>query len=186
MYKRILWLSVSLIIVMVTTTWSQEQATEPGSWLLGGSVSYSSVGGDELDDRVNTLMVAPSAVWFFAPCFGVGVQTEVARVTQGDAVDVHHAYIGKALYVFPTGASVRPVVGAGGGFIRLSTNDQDQDESVNGYTMRFAGGIFLFLNEHYALSAELNYDYSKLMISEDNDPATNQFVFAVGFSGFVY
>ncbi|MBZ0269608.1 porin family protein [bacterium] len=179
-------LAAGLFMLMAAPASAQQEATQPGSWLLGGSLSYSSTGGDELEDRTNTTMLAPSVVRFVSHGFGLGVQTEVSRVSQGDLVDVSHAYLGKLTYVFPTDSRVRPVISAGGGFIRLSTNDENSNASINGWAMRLAGGAFFFLNEHYALVAELDYAYNKFLISEGNDPATDTVILALGFTGFVF
>ena len=61
-----------------------------------------------------------------------------------------------------------------------------QSGSSNGLTLQLEGGIYAFLNDHFAVVTGLHYIYDKLFISQGNAPSQNTIAVSIGFAGFVF
>ena len=107
--RKTLWSALGFGVLSATPLHAQTHATDTGSWLLGGTASFTSTGGDNYEDRVHNLTLAP-----------------------------------------------------------------------------VAGGLLFFLNEHYALTAEVDYIYEELQIAFGNHPSTNTAFVGLGFAGFLF
>jgi hypothetical protein len=164
---------------------SADKATDPGSVMIGGGLSFSSFSDDRYQDKINTLILEPDVMVFLVPGFSVGVELSFNRLSQGDYSLTAHKYLGKVQYIAALEYSIRPYVQAGFGFIRSSV-DSDYGHSENGWTAKGGIGIYAFLNEHYAIRSGFDLEHDNWNISEGESQNANTFSVTLGFEGFIF
>jgi|WetSurMetagenome_2_1015567.scaffolds.fasta_scaffold15984_2 hypothetical protein len=188
-------LGILLVASSLPSAHAAESATERGSVMLGGALSFSSVSGSGSHDQ-NILALAPRAMVFLANGFAIGAEAAFLRSSRGDYVSAVHRYLGELLFIAPLEARIRPYVQGGFGFIRSSGSYPSYysyppesgifSYSENGWAVAVGVGAYAFLNEHYAIRAGINFDHDVLMISQGNNSSTNTFSLSIGFDGFVF
>jgi len=166
------------------------RALEKGSTLLGGLISFSSVGGDLYgvgDDRSNLLTVAPNIINFLINNFGFGVDADYTR-TWVDKSHTDQLVLGpKIMYVIPRGSTIRPYLGTGIGLIMWGSGYNGNSVYDFGLTAKGAIGVLFFLNEHYATTMELGMRWDRWKPEHSDESIWgNTIVFDIGFSGFIY
>lgn len=100
------WISKSLIVVLLfapARVAAQEGPTDRGSVVLGGSISWSSLGGELYEDsdeeRYTSILLNPVALFFVAPGLAVGGDLYVENESQGNA-DATTIVVGPAVAYF--------------------------------------------------------------------------------------
>lgn len=180
---------ISFIFLAGNKVQSAETATERGSVMLGGAISFGSINYEEADDNVNVLLLAPSAMVFVTKGFAIGPELSFLHQSQDDVSLATHRYTGKLLYIAPMEHALRPFVEGGFGFIRQSY-DYDwgpgSKGSENGWTLELGLGMYAFLNEHYAIVTSINYLHDNFMVSQGDEWKSDTVSFSVGFAGFVF
>jgi opacity protein-like surface antigen len=184
---------VALLLFISTSLLSAESATAPGSMMIGGGLSFTSTDIDNYDENVNILTLAPSMMLFVVEGLSLGMEFTFMHVSVGQSEEAEHRYMAKALFMVPTGRTIRPYLQGGGGFIQVSDTYGGDDQSNNGWTITLGVGVYAFLNEHYAIRTGFDYTHDEFLSSESHYPAVegdipsqNTFAFSLGFAGFVF
>lgn len=166
----------------------QTYAVDQGSWILGGSASFSSTGGsvngNEADDRVTHVSFLPSAQYFVAPGLALGGALLFSYQSLGNDESVTAYGLGPAAtYYFASGEqSMYPYLGATAQFSWLS-DDSDDEPTMRNYRGR--AGLLFMLSRAVGLDAALFYERNERE-SDFIDAESDSFGLALGFSAFVF
>lgn len=151
------WLVLAVMFIPVPLA-AQDYAIDRGAVILGGSVSWSTSGGDLYEnsegDRYNSLLLNPRLLYFVTPGLAVGGDVYVESASRGD-FDVTTIAAGPAVAYFFGGAesTVYPFVSGMIGYGKTSTSGLDGSGLVFGAG---AGAAFM-LSESVALTAGGTY-----------------------------
>jgi len=184
---RKLMLVLAMLLVPAAVA-AQEYPVDRGSMVLGGSVSWSSAGGDLYEggdgDRLNTLLLNPEIMYFIAPGLAIGGELYVQRASQGDA-DVTTIAVGPAIsYYFggPT-SSVYPFLSAMVGYADMGAGGFD----ASGLAFGATGGAAFMLSNSVALTGGLTYQLQKLSVDEiDESVDGDTFALQFGIQAFLF
>ena len=123
---------------------AQDWALGRGSIAVGGSASFTSTGGEvngnESDDRLTTIALAPSLQFFLTERFSFGGSLSFAYASEGDDSITTWGIGPAATYYFGEhGRSTHPYLGAGVDFSRQS-DDSSEDRDRTGFRGPPVGG----------------------------------------------
>ena len=180
-------LSLALVLFPAALA-AQGGPIDPGSIVLGGSVSFTSSGGDLYEnaegDRATTITINPRALFFVMRGLAVGGDVLISTSSQGD-FDSTTLGIGPAAYYFFGGPNARiyPFIGASVGYAKVSVEDFDGSGLVYGPT----AGVAFLLSESVALTTAATYRMENVSIDEiDEDVDGNVFSIDVGIQAFMH
>jgi hypothetical protein len=174
--KKVLF---SLAIVTIASLTANAQ-TDQGTWLLGGSASFSSTSVSGESGSATSISIAPNIGYFFADNFAAGATVAFGSQSfTGEPSSSAFAIGPFARYYFlPIGANAKLFGDAGIAFGSTSAGGGAPSESATQWHIK-AGPAF-FLNEHTALEATVGYGSSSSG-SGDAKETDNTFQIAVGF-----
>ncbi len=159
-------LILSLAIIVIASLSATAQ-TEKGSWLIGGSASFSSSTGS------TSLSIEPKAGYFFSNNWAAGLGLNfTSQSSDGFSTT---AIIGAPFiryYFLPLGDNVKLF---GNGLIGIGNISGGGSSSFT--TWQLSAGPAVFLNKHTALEFALAYGGNKY----SGSGAINTFAFLVGF-----
>lgn len=180
--------SLLLLLSLPLTLSAQSYATDQGSFILGGSASYSSQGGDLYEnfdgDRVNTLTLNPYLLYFVSPGLGIGGELVLSRASQGDD-DLTTVGVGPTVAYFfgDAAATVRPFVEAHASYVSVSFGEND----ANGWGIGGGGGAAFMLSPTVALTLQGVYEVQSLSADGlDEDVDGNEFRLEAGIAAFLF
>ena len=196
--KKLWFIPMLLLLVVPEATQAQSYPVDRGSWIVGGSASFTSQGGDDAD-RTTSVMLNPSAQFFVLPGLAVGGTLSLSY-TSDDLFSITGLGIGSAVsYYFGRGErTVYPFVSAS-----LSINDfsfkadGDQvgsniDVSTTGTTFDLSGGVALMVAKNVGLTGEIFYLQQNLRETGNEgietlfDTDINMFGLRFGIAAFVF
>jgi hypothetical protein len=181
-----MWGLIALVALPAAVS-AQGYATDQGSYVLGGTASFTSQGGDlheNLDgDRLNTLSLNPYVLYFITPGLGIGGELGVARATQGDD-DLTTIGVGPTIaYYFGDAASqVRPFIEAHAGYESLSSDFFD----ASGWMVGGGGGAAIMLTPTVALTLSGVYEIQNVSVDGGGDVDGDEFRFEAGVAAFIF
>lgn len=167
---------------------AQEGPIDPGSVVLGGSVGFTSSGGELYEnaqgDRLNTLRLNPTALFFVASGLALGGDLFVQRQTQGD-FDSTTLAVGPAVaYLFGDSEStVYPFISGTVGYASVTTSGMD------GSGLAFGGsaGAAFMLTRSVAIRASGNYRLNNMSIDQLDESYSGDAVsLLIGVEAFVF
>jgi hypothetical protein len=175
-------LVLSLILAMPAYAAAQVPALEKGSWLIGGSASFTSEAlGD--DDRVTYISIAPRGQYFLTRGLALGGVVSLSRASFDDATTTSWAAGPAASYYFVQEGAVQPFVSGSATFGGQETDSSDTDRSFVAWEA--GAGLLLLLNDAVGLDARLFYtrqDTDLGGIETDRD----RYGLDIGVSAFVF
>lgn len=180
------WGLVGLLALPVGVS-AQDYATDQGSFVLGGTASFSSQGGDLHEDadgdRLNTLSLNPYVLYFITPGLGIGGELGVARATQGDD-DATTIGVGPTVaYYFGEAAStVRPFVEVHAGYQSISSDFFD----ASGWMVGGGGGAAVMLSPTVALTLSGVYEIQNVSVENFDDVDGDEFRLEAGVAAFIF
>lgn len=155
---------------------------------MDGTVSVTSQGGELYEntagDRVNTVLLNPSVLYFVAPGVALGGELYVENASQGD-VSVTTIGVGPTIAYFfgDSDSSVYPFVGANVVYSSLSTDGFD----ASGFGFGLAGGADFMLTESVAITAQLDYSIENLSVDQANEAFSgNTLRLMLGVAAFLF
>ncbi len=178
---------VALALVVSSPALAGMDSANQGNYMIGGTVSITSVDNDNFTDRLNTWTLAPTAMYFVADNFGIGTQLNFVGTTSGNFGSSVHRHFAMGQWVFPiNNENFRPFAQFGGGFSRSTVQDPAGDIVFNGWGMTAGIGAYMFLNEHVAIMPQVSYVYETFsddgLITRGEDQTI---FFGIGVAGFV-
>lgn len=186
MYRNLLVLG--LVLGLASPALGQDYATDKGAWILGGSVSYASDGGELYEnaegDRLNTALVNPRALYFVSPGLAIGGQVVVQHTSQGDASFTTLGLGPEVAYYFGGPEStVYPFVAGNVAYATISSDGFD----ASGFGFGFGAGAAFMLSRSVALTAGGEYTIDNLSVDQVDESFTgNSFRLELGVSAFLF
>lgn len=178
----------TLSLLIPSAAAAQDYAIDRGSMVLGGSVSWSSSGGELYEnadgDRVNSLLLNPQVMYFVTPGFALGGDLLVERVSQGE-FDATTIAVGPAASYFFGGpeSSIYPFVGATVGYASTSSSGAD----ASGIAFGGAAGAAFMLSRSVALTGAATYRVQNLSVDQVDESFTgNAFALQIGVEAFLF
>ena len=188
MSKSLPTLLVSVLLALPTSATAQAYAVDRGSVVLGGTVSWSSSGGDLYEnvdgDRYTSLLLSPRVLYFVAPGLGIGGDLYVESASQGDE-DVTTIAVGPAIaYFFGSPESTAyPFVGGFVGYGTTSTSGIDGSGLAFGATV----GVAFMLSDAVAVTAGGSYGVVNMNIDQlDESFGGNTIGLELGVEAFLF
>jgi len=198
--KKLWFIPMLLLLVLPEAARAQTYPVDRGSWIVGGSASFTSQGGDDAD-RTTSVMLNPSAQFFVLPGLAVG-GTLSFSYTSDDLFSTTGLGIGSAVsYYFGRGErTVYPFVSASLSIRDFSFKaDGDQvgsniDVSITGTTFDLSGGVALMVAKNVGLTGEIFYLQQNLRETDNGGSETligtdldiDRFGLRFGIAAFVF
>ncbi len=181
-YKLIL---ICAFLLFLGANKSQSQTTnsslEKGTMLINGTISFTSQGGDLYvgsgNDRLNTLNITPSIIYFISPNIGIGGDLSLLRRSLGDYSSTIWTFGPRAGLFIETGSSTIPFLSIGVNLLSIG----DEEESNTGSRIKFGGGL-LFHQDHLAVTVEADLLVDRIKFEGSSESTSgNIFLISVGF-----
>ena len=178
---------------------AQSYAIDKGSLSLGGTGGFSTSkasSGNTEGDRVTTIQVSPSFLYFISPGLGVGASAALGRESSDGYTTVNLGIGPRATYYFGRGErNVYPYLGATVGVHHGNTDSDNGDSSSNTLRLEGNGGLLVMLSRAVGMNVELSFETTNA--SREMTTATgatvelpevdsNRFGLAVGFTAFIF
>jgi hypothetical protein len=178
---------VATVCAVASPAFAQSEATTNGNYMLGGSMSWSSVDSEGQTERTNVWMFAPRFMYFMADNFAMGAEIGFVGATQGDTGSATHRYFAVGQFTIPSSNSgFRFFTEAGGGFARQSAQDITGDLVQNGWGLMAGLGAYMFVNEHVSITPSVSYVYESFGDDGAIPGMTNQTInLRIGINGFM-
>lgn len=182
-------LSVAVaVLVLAFPAYAQEYAIDQGSFILDGTVSFSSDGGDLYEnlegDRSNTVLLNPSALYFVAPGVAIGGELLVEYASQGEFSATAIGVGPEIAYFFgEADSSVYPFLAASVSYVSLSSDFFD----ASGIGFGLNAGAAFMLTRSVAISGSVGYDLQNLSVDQaDETFSGNTFRLQLGVAAFLF
>lgn len=169
---------------------NEPEATRRSALMVGGSASFSSQGGDLYEgfegDRLVTIDLVPSALYFAANGLGVGADFSFSRVSQGDN-SVSVTGVGpRAGYFFESENNWIPFFAGAVNLLSISGELGGESDSETGLRLKLMAGVLL-RKGHLGVSFEAHYYYDRFKPEGFEDAITGDtLLLGIGLAGFFY
>lgn len=179
---------LALFVGLASPALAQEYAIDKGSWVLDGTISFTSSGGELNEnaqgDRLNSASLAPSVLYFVAPGLALGGTLDVGYSSQGDFSATTIGIGPEIAYFFGAPeSSVYPFVASRVGYFSLSTEGFD----ASGITFGFGAGVSAMLSPSVALIIQGTYNVRNVSVDQLNETFSgNQFGLSMGVAAFLF
>jgi opacity protein-like surface antigen len=185
--KKVLVLLTAVFLFVAMTSNAQEidKFAKKGQWELGGSIGFTSstpVVDGNTGDASSVITFAPSASYFVAPGFEVGllVQLTSTKYSGIDAMTDYTLYLAPA-YNFKTHSMFYPYIQGQIGYTGFSMSGS----STKGLAWAVEGGVKANLVPHVLLKLGINYSQlTRKPEGASNRYGTNNINAMVGFGVF--
>lgn len=171
-----------------STALGQDFAIDRGSFVLGGTVSVTSNGGELFEntegDRLNSVLLNPFAMFFVTKGFAIGGDLFMEKASQGEE-SVTTLGIGPSVAYFFGGpqSEVYPFIGAGVEYANLSSTGFD----ASGFGFNFGAGAAFMIATNVALTAQADYGVLNFSVDQlDESFSGDRFGLRAGISAFLF
>jgi hypothetical protein len=173
---------------------AQEYAIDKGSYLFGGTASFSSQGstievdgfGEQEADRLTEIVYNVSFAYFVVPGLAIGGDSQYRRRSEGDVTGTVTSVGPSLAYFFGTPTSkAYPFLTASAGLSTVSVEIDGDSGSSNGLRFGFAGGLSYMIARNVALTGALFYQNESF--DDDGVSVTDEaFGFQGGVTAFIF
>lgn len=184
--KTLWFIPMLLFLVLPEVARAQTYPVDRGSWIVGGSGSFSSQGDNQADDdgRTTQVLFNPSVEFFVLPGLAVGGALSISHSSDDRFTNTGLGVGSSVSYYFGRGQrSVYPFISAGVAISDISFEFEDGDSgsgadlSTTGTTLDVSGGVTLMVAKNVGLTGKLFFLQQNIRGNDDdNDP-----VFAADF-----
>lgn len=188
MNSKIFSMAAIMLLIGVNPLLGQtrSEATDSRAAIVSGMLSFSSQGGDLYggfdDERLTTITIMPSFIYFVAPGIGIGGDLSYSRLSRGENSLTTWGVGPKIGYFMDSGGNIIPFFAGGINYLSIS----DEEDGENGFRFKFGGGI-LIRRDHMAISIEAAYVIDRFKFEGASESTTgNTIVIGVGFAGLLY
>ena len=189
-------LPIVLLLFFCGSVFAQDFPTNTGSFLLSGSFTFSSAGGDlyEFDgDRMMLIQFDPSFSYFVIPGLALGGKLMFEKASQGDYGTTAWG-IGPQLLFFIGGTqpkdsfkgTIYPFIGASFIYTKSTITYMGEDFSISGTMINLGGGLNFMLSNSVGLIMTTNYEIDNMTPEDGESMSGNQFNIGVGIVAFLY
>lgn len=179
---------LALLAGLASPALAQGYAIDRGAWVLDGTISITSQGGELYEnsqgDRLNSVSLAPSVLYFVVPGLALGGSLNVGYASQGDFSATTIGVGPEIAYFFGAPeSSVYPFVDGSVGYFSLSTEGAD----ASGITFEFGAGVAAMLSPSVALIVQGTYNIANVSVDQANETFSgNQFGLSMGVAAFLF
>ena len=156
---------------------------DKGNYVLGGSASFSSLGGEELrgEDRAFVFIFNPVFLYFVAPNISLGGTITYQSVSQGDYSDSIIGLGPSAVYFFgDENSTTYPFLGVS----YIYTSDED---SYTKNDIRLMGGAAFMVAKNVAITGDVFYLIESYTREDADDSLSgNTLGIEFGVSAFIF
>ncbi len=180
-------LSLALVLTVAPSAFAQTYAIDKGSYLLGGTVSFTSTGGDTLfdeDERLTEFSINPDLAYFVIPGLALGANVSYSRISErnfsfttiGIGPSIAYYFGGPANKAYP--------------FVAGSVLYASSDGDISGFGSELAGGVSYMIARNVGLTGEAFYRLSRLsgdvFPGVERDFDSNTFGLRGGVTAFIF
>lgn len=187
-YTLILVLSIFCI-----SLFSQESAVSRGAFILSGTASFSSSGGDLFEDMDNnalkSITLTPSLNAFVVNNFFMGLSAEMSSESQGDYRASTTGFGPQIGYAFgDSNSEAFPFISAGINAYSMAYDyGNNNDGNITGRDIHFNFGMIVPVKSHIGIVLEGSYHMLNLTEKSLNVSGTGAiFTFAIGVVGLLF
>jgi len=185
--KKII-LSILLLSFSATFAFSQDYAVDKGGFILSGTGSFTSQGGDLYEDfegnRLATFSLTSTVNYFVVRNVFIGAGLAYTRMSHGDA-SMSTIGIGPTVgYAFGKAESKSyPYIDTSIHFYSIGADG----ETTSGTNILISAGMIFSIKEHLGLILEIGYNFQNLK-HEDwaESESGNAFVISIGIAGLIF
>lgn len=180
--------ALALLAGLASPALAQGYAIDKGAWVLDGTVSLTSQGGELYEnsqgDRLTSLSLAPSVLYFVVPGLAIGGSLNLGYAAQGDNSATTIGVGPEIAYFFGAPEStVYPFVDGSVGYFSLNTEGAD----ASGITFEAGAGIAAMLSPSVALIIQATYNIANVSVDQVNETFSgNQFGLQMGVAAFLF
>ena len=199
MYRALVFLSILLVLGVPRVDAQTAYAIDAGSFIANGSVSFTSVGGDDIQDRVTLVSINPVLQYFPVAHLAVGGAFGFSYASGSDQenrASSHSIGVGPRVgYYFGTANSrVYPFL-AGTLFVtrailgaielpQVGTLDPPDRTTLD---LQPSAGAAFMISRNVAITGEAFYRVNFIEVDGENERTDmNEFGFRFGLAAFVY
>lgn len=181
-------LCVMFLFLAAVPLSAQQGPIDRGSMILGGSVGFSSSGGDLYEDaegeRLNAILLNPQALFFVSSGLAVGGELLVERQTQGDFESTSLAVGPSVAYFFGDNeSSAYPFIRGTVGYASVTTSGLDG----SGFAFAGSAGVAFMLTRSVAITASGTYRLDNVSIDQFDDTYSGDIIsLLIGVEAFVF
>lgn len=177
---------VENITSIATDTISSTKATDEGSGIISGLISFSSLSGrlntGFRNDPITTINFSPSYLYFISDRLGLGVTAGFTRISQRDASASSWGFGPQISYYFDSSHTAIPYLGGSLNYISIN----DSRRTATGIGTNVGGGI-LIRKGHLGFTIQGGYQYDSVKRENTIGQLTGGTVyFRFGFVGLLY
>ena len=182
--EKVVQLIIYLLVVIPMLVFAQSNyPIDEGSIILGGTISFQSLGGEDLrgDDRISIFSINPQFFYFLAPNISIGGIINYQSVSRGDYSD---SVIGIgptiAYFIGDENNKTYPFMGIS----YIYTSDED---SFTKNDVRLMGGFAQMIAKNVAINGDVFYLIESQIPEDDDDSASgNTFGVEFGVTVFIF
>jgi len=185
--KRII-LSIILLSFSAIFAFSQDYAVDKGGFILSGTGSFLSQGGDLYEDfegnRLSTFSLTSTVNYFVVRNVFIGAGLAYTRLSQGED-SLSTIGIGPTVgYAFgKAGSKSYPYVAAGINFYSMGTDG----ETISGTNIFISAGMIFSIKKHLGLILEIGYNFQNLKHEDWAESMSgNAFTISIGIAGLIF
>lgn len=181
--KKIMLSALALVLLLPARLFAQKTyAVDRGSMIVGGSVGFSSFGGDfRGEDRLTLISINPSLLIFVAPHVALGGTINFTSLSSGGATDTFFG-IGPTVMYFFGDAQSKTYPFLSGSLIYGRDND-----AFTKIDFRFAGGAAFMIAKNVALSGSAFYVIESVRHKDAGKSTSgNTFGAELGIAAFIF
>lgn len=164
---------------LVPSTRAQDYAIDKGSFLVSGSLNFSSSGSGRDDNRSTVLSINPDFSYFVTSGLAIGASASVSRFSSGDDSATSFGVGPRIAYYFggPT-STLFPFVSAG-------VNYSDT-EGLSALGADLAAGAVIMIARNVGLNGEAFYQTARFSRDDGSEFSRNSFGIRGGVTVFVF
>lgn len=181
--KKILLTFIILLFFLSTQSFAQaDYAVDKGSFIIGGSASFSSFGGDiRGDDRVSIISINPLLGYFVIPNLAIGGTFSYTSYSWDDESNSSFG-LGPSVAYFIGDQNSKTYPFIGGSFIYTS-----DDDDYTKTDFRFTGGAAFMIAKNVAVTGSVYYMMESLKYEGAEESISgNTFGIELGITAFVF
>lgn len=169
--------------ILFCSLYSNAQITK-GSWMIGGTGNITSYenkniqNGNDVGDKGNTISIAPNIGYFFINNLALGT-TGSLSFTNSNRYESHNYGFGPFIRYYFLKEDKRINFFAHANYTFGEYKSGSTITGSNGY--RVKAGPVIFFNKNVGMEITLDYNSSKIKVSEPNSSSYNAFQVSLGF-----
>ena len=187
--SRAFYLVLAATVLFPALARAQEYAVDQGSLLVDGSISLTSIGNNNDEDRDTNISLNPDVQYFVVPGLAVGGGLTLERRTSDRFSRTTYGIGPRVSYYFGAAfeKTVYPFFSANASYYTQRFSFDDDTETRSLYGFGAAAGVLVMVSDGVGLTGRLFFDVLNFGEDEvERSFSTDTFGFAFGIAAFVF